>query len=186
MATIRLYRAVKEYLASQDAYQTAKAEGRHAIPRILRHDDPIVVGFREARVELNNAMSEAEGIVLPSSSRVSALRIAGERDVTRFLLQSLHEQGFLLSGDNGEEQTAYPTDWKLLHSGLFDTEDYTVYAMKQDSGPEMFVYLVYGNSPEEVISNYNVGLEPCLKPTFDYIRAFYDPTCPLGLDNKAS
>ena len=36
--------------------------------------------------------------------------------------------------------------------------------------------LVYGNSPEEMISDYHVSLEPILKPTFEYIKSFYDPT----------
>lgn len=129
-------------------------------------------------------MEEAKSIIeAPSeSARRVAICRAGERDIARHLLQSLVEQGFSVGGDDGEEQTDYTDNWKDLHSKLFETDVYDLYFMKVDAGPEYWVKLVYGNSPEEMICNYDVSAEPFLKPTFLYIKSFYDPSYIINED----
>ena len=181
MSTNRLYRAIKEKQDAQSVYDAACFTGNYTPARSIPHSSPLVLRLREANVELQLAMEEAKGIIeAPSeSARRVAVRCAGERDVARHLLQSLVEQGFVLqdSEDEDEEWTNDPakmlsvvTDVDAIYINVKHTQPKEGW---DDSG---WVFLIMGNSPEEMISNYTVNLEQYLKPTFRYIKSFYDPS----------
>ncbi len=182
MPTNRLYRAIKEKQNAQSVYDAACFTGNYTPARSLPHSNPLVFRLREANVELNNAMEEARAIIeAPSeSARRVAARIAGERDIARYLLQSLSEQGFKIGGYDGEEELEYTTDWKNVFASMFDTDEFWVQvrANKNEAGwdDSGWIRLIYGNSPEEMISDYTTNLEQYLKPTFKYIKSFYDPS----------
>lgn len=181
MPTNRLYRAVKEKLDAQAVHDAATFNGNFGPRKSLSHSNPLVLRLREANVELNNAMEEAKSIIeAPNeSARRVAVRIAGERDIASHLLRSLVEQGFVLQDaeDEDEEWTNDPakilsivTDVDAIYINVKHTQPKEGW---DDSG---WVFLVMGNSPEEMISNYTTNLEQYLKPTFKYIKSFYDPS----------
>ena len=183
MSTNRLYRAVKEKLDAQAVYEAACFTGNYTPARSLPHNSPLVLRLRECNVELNNAMEEAKAIMeAPSESmRRVAVRIAGERDIMRFLLTSLTEQGCDISINDGEEEYEYTKDEKLLLSQAFDTDEvylnirYRV-AGAEDDYDEGWIRCIYGNSPEEMISDHTINLTKMTIPTQEYIKAFYDPS----------
>lgn len=181
MPTNRLYRAVKEKLDAQAVHDAATFNGNFGPRKSLSHSNPLVLRLREANVELNNAMEEAKSIIeAPNeSARRVAVRIAGERDIASHLLRSLVEQGFVLQDaeDEDEEWTNDPakilsivTDVDAIYINVKHTQPKEGW---DDSG---WVFLVMGNSPEKMISNYTTNLEQYLKPTFKYIKSFYDPS----------
>lgn len=178
MSTNRLYRAVKEQGEAQEAFNIASRRA-WGPDKVLSHADPLVVRLRECNVELQLAMIEAKGIIeAPTESeRRVAVRCSGERDVARHLLRSLVEQGFVLQDSEDEEWTNDPD--KML-SVVMDVD--AIYVNVKHTQPKEgcddsgWVYLVRGNSPEEMISDYTANLEQYLKPTFRYIRSYYDPT----------
>lgn len=178
MCTNRLYSAIKEKQDAQ-AIHDAAVHNNWGPPKKLRHDSEIILRLREANVELQLAMEEAKKIIeAPTESdRRVAVRIAGERDIARHLLKSLSSQGFEFTCDNdSDELPEYTSDIGAIQELLFETDNAHLYFMKRDEGPEYWVRLIYGNSPQETISNYDLECEKFLKPTFEYIKAFYDPT----------
>lgn len=181
MVTNRLYRAIKEKQDAQSVYDAACFTGNYTPARSLAHSNPLVFRLREANVELNNAMEEARAIIeAPTeSARRVAMRLAGERDIASHLLRSLVEQGFVLQDaeDEDEEWTNDPakilsivTDVDAIYINVKHTQPKEGW---DDSG---WVFLVMGNSPEEMISNYTTNLGQYLTPTFRYIKSFYDPS----------
>ena len=179
MPTNRLYRAVKEKQDAQAVHDAATFNGNFGPRKSLSHGDPLVLRLREANVELQLAMEEAKGIIeAPSeSARRVAVRLAGERDIARHLLQNLVEQGFVLQDAEDEEWTNDPakmlsvvTDVDAIYINVKHTQPKEGW---DDSG---WVFLVMGNSPEEMISNYTTNLDQYLTPTFRYIKSFYDPS----------
>lgn len=185
MTTNRLYRAIKEKQDSQTVHDAATFNGNYGPPKPLRHDSPLVCRLREANVELQLAMEEARAIIeAPTEGmRRVAVRIAGERDIARHLLHSLAEQGFDLQTNDGEDETEYTKDWKGLHARAFDTDElYINVRVKADTAPGLddgeygWIHLIYGNSPEEMISDHTINLTKYLIPTQEYIKAFYDPS----------
>ena len=178
MLTNRLYRAVKEKLDAQAVYEAACFTGNYTPARSLPHNSPLVLRLREANVELNNAMEEARTIIeAPSEShRRVAVRIAGERDIARYLLQSLAEQGFTLGGNDGEESVGWSDSWNGLYAILFDTDEFILQVTRTQDGQTIHggIHLIYGNSPEEMISNHTIT--KFIIPTQEYIKAFYDPS----------
>lgn len=183
MSTNRLYRAIKEKQDAQSVYDAACFTGNYTPARSLPHNSPLVLRLREANVELNNAMEEARAIIeAPSeSARRVAVRIAGERDIMRFLLKSLTEQGCEVSINDGEEDYEYTKDEKLLYSQAFETDEVCLnirwaVAGAEDDHDEGWIHCIYGNSPEEMISNHTVNLTKLTIPTQQYIKSFYDPS----------
>ena len=178
MTTVRLYHAIKEKLDAQAIYEAAihRSWGPN---KALQYNDPLVAKLRAARMELNNALSEAKDIIeAPTEShRRVAVRCAGERDVARHLLHSLAEQGFVLQDSEDEEWTNDPD--RIL-SVVMDVD--AIYVNVKHPQPKEgwddsgWVFLVRGNSPAEMISNHTTNLEQYLKPTFRHIKSFYDPT----------
>lgn len=182
MPTNRLYRAIKEKQDAQSVYDAACFTGNYTPARSLAHSNPLVLRLREANVELNNAMEEARAIIeAPTeSARRVAARIAGERDIARYLLQSLSEQGFEFLDSDEQYDGNWVNKPEVLLELLMDLDELQIKVRNtlpkggwDDSG---WILLVRGNSPEEMISNYTTNLEQYLKPTFRYIKAFYDPT----------
>lgn len=188
MSTNRLYRAVKEL---QDAEARLEAMSLNVNFQYGKLDHQgnfaqmcnVSASIRAAKKELNRAMEEAKGIIeAPTESeRRVAVRCSGERDVARHLLRSLVEQGFVLQDSEDEEWTNNPD--KIL-SVVMDVDAININVKHtqpkegwDDSG---WISLVRGNSPQEMISDYTTNLEQYLKPTFRYIKSFYDPTYITG------
>lgn len=88
----------------------------------------------------------------------------------------------LMIGDHIAVSPYYTTkDEKLLYGQAFDTDE--VYlnirwpvAGAEDDHDEGWIHCIYGNSPEELISNHTVNLTKYTIPTQEYIKAFYDPS----------
>lgn len=187
MSTNRLYRAVKEL---QDAEARLEATslnvnfqyGKFGHPGNFAQMCDVTVGIRAAKKELQLAMEEAKGIIeAPSeSARRVAVRCAGERDVARHLLRSLAEQGFEFLDSDEQYDGNWVKDTKVLLELLMDLDmlNLQVRHTKQKGGwdDSGWILLVRGNSPEEMISDHTTNLEQYLKPTFRYIKSFYDPT----------
>lgn len=176
MTTNRLYRAIKEKQDAQSVYDAACFTGNYTPNRSLPHSSPLVLRLREANTELADAMEEAKAIIeaTTESARAVATRIAGERDIARHLLQSLAEQGWQIGGSDGEEDFEFTEDWKVLYQQLFETDEFFVTLRK--GGEEGWIHLIYGNSPQEMISNHTINITKATIPTQKYIKAFYDPT----------
>ena len=188
MTTIRLYRAVQEQQGCEAVYREA-TRNNWGPDKNLPHNDERLLALRAANVELQLAMNEAKGIVEAETESKRALlrRIAGERDITYQLLKSLVTQGFLLKdGDEDEgaveadEEALWTKDYKRIFDIAMDVDAFNLCVKHtqpregwNDSG---WIYLVYGNSPEELISDHTTNLEQYLKPTFRYIKSFYDPS----------
>lgn len=180
MPTNRLYRAVKEQGAAQEAFNIATRR-TWGPDKVLSHADPLVVRLRECNVELELAMIEAKGIIeAPTeSARRVAVRCAGERDIARHLLRSLVEQGFVLQ-DSEDEDEEWTNDPDKMLSVVMDVD--AIYVNVKHTQPKEgwddsgWVFLVRGNSPEGMISDHTTNLEQYLKPTFRYIKSFYDPS----------
>lgn len=181
MPTIRLYRAVKELRDAEAIHNAATFNGNFGPPKSLGHGSPLVLRLREANVELSKAMSEAEEIMKAPDDRSRAVRvrIAGEQDICRFMLQSLVEQGCELQTYDGEEETGYTKDWTVLYANAFDTDELYVnvrWAEGQEEPDEGWIHCIYGNSAPEMISDHTTNLQKLLTPTFKYIRSYYDHT----------
>lgn len=181
MTTIRLYRAILEKEGCQAEYNEATRTGGYTPDRSLPHNDPRLLALRDANVELQNALTEAKAIIEATDSRRRevALRIAGERDVARFMLESLVNQGFEMLDSEGFD-AGWTKNPQAMLDLLMDLDELRLSVRHtnpqggwDDSG---WILLVRGNSPEEMISDYTTNLEQYLKATFKYIKSFYDPT----------
>lgn len=180
MATIRLYRALKEKNDAQAVYDAARFNGNYGPPNVLSHGSPLVLRLRDAVVELTNAMFEAKEIIEnpDPTSRAAAMRFAGEKDVARHLVNSLIQQGFTLRGNDGEEETRWYDDPEPLLAVMFDTDDYILDVTRTQDGETIdgWIHLIYGNSPYEMMSDYTTNITQYTIPTQEYIKAYYDPT----------
>lgn len=180
MATIRLYRAVKEKNDAQAVYDAARFNGNYGPPKVLSHASPLALRLREAVVELNNAMHEAQEIIeaKDDAARTVAIRIAGEKDVARHLVKSLLEQGFTLRGNDAEEDTPFFDQAEPLLAVMFDTDEYVLDVTRTQDGVTIdgWIELIYGNSPYEMISDHTINLTKYTIPTQEYIRTYYDTT----------
>lgn len=91
-----------------------------------------------------------------------AERLIGERKVLRKLLTAIREDGYHFRINNGEDfETEHTQDVELAMSNCMATdEDYVVvYRIDPDGAFKRMgkFWLVYGNSPEEVIADYGTG-----------------------------
>lgn len=179
MATIRLYRAIKEKQDAQ-ALHDAATLNNWGPPKRLPHNSELILKLRAANVELQLAMEEAQSIVEAPDDRARtvAIRIAGERDVAKHLLKSLIEQGFTLGGNDGEEHVGWFDQWEPLYAIMFDTDEFFLEMTRtqDDETIDGWIHLVYGNSPYELISNNTVNITKFTIPTQEYIKKFYDTT----------
>lgn len=74
---------------------------------------------------------------------------------TRALLQALTDAGFAFSGgDNGAERFKFLGDLNKFIADLTACDDARLYVHK--NGKKIWLYLVYGNSPGELVSDYSV------------------------------
>lgn len=99
------------------------------------------------------------------SSEIAA-RIAGERKAIRALCEAAIEQGFSLSYFDGEEWAVKKSRnvsdiMKECHS-----TDEAAIGVSSDRGIIGTFYLVYGNAPDEVISDYG-WKDECFKAAMD-------------------
>jgi len=92
-----------------------------------------------------------------TGSELSA-RIAGERKVVRALCKAALAKGFTLSYNDGEEWTVkQSTKISDIMSEVHSTDEAKLTVRDNEARARVTFYLVYGNSPEEVISDYGYG-----------------------------
>lgn len=89
---------------------------------------------------------------------------------TRDLLQNLVKAGCeIVSGDNGEDKFKYTGDLAAFICELTACDEAHVFLKTPNSKNIRWIYLVFGNSPGELPSDYIVD------PTFDEVTtAHYD------------
>ena len=98
-----------------------------------------------------------------------------ERNAARKVIKALLNAGYTVGINDGEETTIKrSTDKTALYAALWTTDEDYIYAYNaEDDFPFKgfpkgkrigWVYLVYGNSPEELVSDYTTNLETILYP----------------------
>ncbi len=175
MPTIRLYRAVRE---QRDA-QAAVFNGNYGPPKSLPPSSILSIWLSHANQELHNAMEEAKAIVeaVDDRTRANAVRISGERDIAHFVINNMIQNGYELRGWDGESGTTWTTNAPAILDYVMDLDAAYIYVRHKGMwGDNGFVFLVFGNSPQELIANYDLAIETALTPTFNYIKSFYDNT----------
>jgi hypothetical protein len=86
-----------------------------------------------------------------------------ERKIAKALVVDALKTGFVVSVDNGEEESAKFDDVKSILNAMFLTDEERLYMWNPTNGKMIgWVYLVYGNSGWDVISDYTVNLEPIM------------------------
>lgn len=175
MPTIRLYRAVRE---QRDA-QAAVFNGNYGPPKSLPPSSILSIWLSHANQELHKAMEEAKAIVeaVDDRARANAVRISGERDIAHFVINNLIQNGYELRGWNGESGTTWTTNAPAILDYVMDLDEARIYVRNKETQEDKgFVFLVFGNSPEDLIADYAARIESLLVPTFKYIKSFYDNT----------
>lgn len=103
------------------------------------------------------------------------LRQAIERHIVGKLVDALLADGYSLSVscDGGETREIEKSTDKaaILKEIMASDEDY-VYCHKDGRRPHIF--LVYGNSGWDVISDYSESLEPIIRPVYDYVESVFE------------
>lgn len=180
MPTIRLFRALVAQQDIQAVYNAAVNNGNWKPASVLPRDRDILTKLYEANRELADAQEEARKYVEAKTpeQRENILRIAGERDIARFLLSSLLAQDYEISIDDGEERSSWTRNMKQILDTVLNVDEAWVHVRRERNGGQEggYAYLLFGNSPEELIADYTLGAEEALTPTFKYIRDFYDST----------
>lgn len=179
MPTIRLYRAVREQRDAQAVHDAAVFNGNYGPPKSLPHGSALIIRLSQANQELHKAMEEAKAIVeaVDDLTRANAVRISGERDIARFVINNLIQNGYELRGWDGESGTTWTTNAPAILDYVMNLDVAHIYVRHKEMwGDNGFVFLVFGNSPQELIADYDLAIETALTPTFKYIKSFYDNT----------
>lgn len=101
-----------------------------------------------------------------------------ERKIATAFIQSALKAGFLISVDNGEDETRPMSNEKSILSAMFQTDEDRLYTFvpKSDGSKRSrhgWVYFIYGNDGWDVISDYTVNLQP-LMAAADKISDYYE------------
>ncbi|QNJ57486.1 hypothetical protein [Pseudomonas phage PlaquesPlease] len=106
----------------------------------------------------------------------AAGRMIGERRVLRKLLEAIRGSGYWFRINNGEDFETIHTqqvEWGIDACMTTDEDHVVVYRVRPDDNTFQRIgkfWLVYGNSPEEVIADYSVSstsLESMFSRWFD-------------------
>ena len=90
-------------------------------------------------------------------------RIAIERRIVQCLITTALQDGFYLSVNDGMEEHPRTRDRKAIEDAILNTdEDYLIYW--KDDVRIGWVFLVYGNSGWDVMSNWTTSLSAHLAP----------------------
>jgi hypothetical protein len=82
------------------------------------------------------------------------IRITLEKRVLRFTAKSLIAKGWkLVSVDNGEERVKVSTIKEMIEQ-VFSVDDSYIFFTKDNEPGSMYLFVVLGNSPWEVISDF--------------------------------
>lgn len=90
-----------------------------------------------------------------------------------FTVRAAIEAGFSIGVNNGEDTVlTHCVDVEMIMRALFSTdEDYLFFYQGKDLNTFAWVWLIYGNGPDEVISDYSSKLEPLF---MDKVNKFAD------------
>lgn len=101
----------------------------------------------------------------------------GERDIVSYMVHNLIQNGYEVRVWNGDSGTTWTTNASAIVDYVMDLYAAHIYVRNKETQEDKgSVFLVFGNSPEELIADYAVRIEPLLVPTFKYIKTFYDNT----------
>ena len=86
-----------------------------------------------------------------------------ERKIAKALIVDALKAGFVVSVDNGEDETKKFDDVKSILDAMFLTDEEHLHMWNPSNGRQVgWVFLVYGNDGWDVISDYTVNLEPIM------------------------
>lgn len=88
-------------------------------------------------------------------------RIKLEQRIVKMTVDALLAAGYTLSVFDGENDTPYTTDRKILVDALMETDEDYLYT-RAETGLESFVRFVYGNDGYDVICDYGISLDEVL------------------------
>lgn len=177
MCTLRLYRAIKELKNVEAVVKAATFTGNYTPPKALPRGGELETRLRKASTEFGNAMAEAALIVDGEPQfRKARVRAAGESDIIQFILNSLTGQGFEIQLQDEEGETSFwVKDASEILPDVLDIEISHINVRNPSKQCVGWLMFVLGNSPAEVLADHTTNLEEFLKPSFEYIKAFYDP-----------
>ena len=177
MCMLRLYRAAKELRDIEAVVKAATFTGNYTPPKALPRGGELEQRLRKVTTEHNAALEEAILIVEGDpQARKSRVRAAGERDIIQFILNSFIAQGFEIQLQDEEgETTFWVKDAGEILPDVVDIEISHINVRNPSKRCVGWMMFVLGNSPAEVLADHTTNLEEFLKPSFEYIQAFYDP-----------
>jgi len=85
-----------------------------------------------------------------------------ERKVVRAILAKAKKEGYAIAIDNGEERIRLSGTIKSMLEQCFSVDEEAI-ILKKD-GKRSTIFLVYGNSGHDVITDYSTSLEEFLAP----------------------
>ena len=98
-----------------------------------------------------------------------------ERDIVSYMVHNLIQNGYEVRGWNGKSGTTWTTNAPAILDYVLDLDEACIYVRHKGTGGKRgFVFLEFGNSPQELIANYSANIESILTPTFKYIKSFYN------------
>jgi hypothetical protein len=94
-----------------------------------------------------------------------------ERKVVRAILAKAKKEGYAIAIDNGEERIRLSGTIKSMLEQCFSVDEEAIILKK--GGRVSNIFLVYGNSGHDVITDYSTSLEEFLSP----IEALCEKIC---------